>query len=119
MHIFTKRNINWVLFVIMVFFSSFIIFGGNLEVYMGPTKTLIIASLLVTLGSGLTYFSLIYNSLLLLMITYGVIFGCGVGIGYPVLVIVCMRWFPLKRGISVIILSGSFLIFCIYLFICF
>ena len=90
---------NLVLFIIIFCMSIFVIFGGNVEVKIGPTKTIIIASLSVTLGFGLTYFSLIYNSIWLIIITYGIIFGCGVGIGYPVLFIVCMRWFPAKRGI--------------------
>eukprot|EP01084_Bolivina_argentea_P254373 427624_1 len=99
---------NWVLFIIVTFMSIFIIFGGNLEVTIGPTKTLFIASLLVTIGMSCTYFSLIYNSQLLLILTYGIIFGSGVGIGYPVLVIVCMRWFPEKRGLICGIISAIF-----------
>eukprot|EP01083_Nonionella_stella_P022559 62390_1 len=104
---------NWVLFIMVTCMSIFIVFGGDLEVRIGPTKTYIISALSVTLGVGLSYFSLTYNSNGLLIVTYGVIFGCGVGIGYPVLVIVCMRWFPKHRGavcgiISAIYGSGAF-----------
>ena len=52
---------NWVLFIIITCMSLFIIFGGNVEDKIGPTKTLIVASLLVTFGFGLTYFGLINN----------------------------------------------------------
>ena len=90
---------NWVLFAMITIETGFIIFGGNIEIKIGPAKTLIMSSILVTLGFGLTYFSLIYNSFALLVITYGLIFGIGVGIGYPVLAIVCMKWFPKRKGI--------------------
>jgi len=99
---------NWVLFIIITCMSLFIIFGGNVEVKIGPTRTLIIASFLVTIGFGATYFSLLANSMWLIVITYGIIFGSGVGIGYPVLVIVCMRWFPKQRGLICGIISAVF-----------
>ena len=92
-------QINWVLFVALAIEVVFILFGGNIEIIIGPPKTLIMSSILMTLGFGLTYFALINHSFLLLMVTYGIIFGIGTGIGYPVSVVVLMKWFPKRKGV--------------------
>merc|ERR550532_3991201 len=67
-----------------------------------------ISALLLSFGFGLTYFGLIYDSFGLICVTFGVLFGCGVGTGYCVQPIVCMRWFPEKRGLINGIISAVF-----------
>jgi len=106
-------NGNIVFFIAMAFNGLCCIFGGNLELNLGPTKTLIITGLLISSGFGLTYFGLIWKSFSVIYITFGVVFGAGVGLGYPVQPIVCMRWFPEKRGVvngftSAVFGSGPF-----------
>jgi len=104
---------NIVFFIAMAFNGLCCIFGGTLELNLGPTKTLIITGLLISAGFGFTYFGLIWKSFSVIYITFGVVFGAGVGLGYPVQPIVCMRWFPEKRGVvngftSAVFGSGPF-----------
>ena len=89
-------SINIVFFVAMCFNALLSFGGGDIEVRIGPTKTLMISAVLLSFGFGLTYFGLIYHSFALICCTFGVLFGCGVGTGYCVQPIVCMRWFPEK-----------------------
>eukprot|EP01084_Bolivina_argentea_P124302 220266_1 len=91
--------LNGLFFVTMFFHTILIIFGGKLELKIGPTNTLIIASICITSGFGLVYFGLIFNSMIIITITFGIIFGSGVGIGYSIHSIVCMRWFNRKQGL--------------------
>jgi len=99
---------NIVLFIIMTCFCTSIIFGGKLELMFGPTRTYMLSTVMVTAGFGLTSLALKANSIPLIVVTYGLLFGCGVGIGYPVLAIVCMRWFPKKRGLVCGLISTVF-----------
>jgi len=88
-----------VFFIAMVLNGLCCIFGGSLELQLGPTKTLVITGLLTSFGFGATYFGLVWDSMAVIYLTFGVTFGAGVGLGYPVQPIVCMRWFPEKRGV--------------------
>ena len=78
--------------------------GSNIEVHLGPRKTMIFSSVL-SLGYGLCYFSLslsqIYPEygLLFLILSYGLLYACGCGIGYGIPLVVVMRWFPNHKGI--------------------
>ena len=89
-------NGNITFFIAMTLNAFCCIFGGTLELQLGPTKTLMITGFLICAGFGLTYFGLLWNSWTVIYITFGVIYGAGVGLGYPVQPIVCMRWFPEK-----------------------
>eukprot|EP01083_Nonionella_stella_P104297 298719_1 len=98
---------NIILFIAITTDALCTVFGGDIEIYIGPTKTLFLASLCITLGFGLTCLGLIYNSIICIGITFA-IFGCGVGIGYPIHPIVCMRWFPMRRGLVNGVISAIF-----------
>eukprot|EP01084_Bolivina_argentea_P074178 134590_1 len=98
---------NIILFVCITADALCNVFGGDIEIYIGPTKTILAASLCITFGFGLTYVGLIYHNIYIVAITFG-LFGCGVGIGYPVQPIVCMRWFPMRRGLVNGIISAVF-----------
>ena len=97
-HLYTGfiSNGNIVFFIAMILNALCCIFGGNLELQLGPTKTLMITGSLICGGFALTYFGLLWKSWTIIYITFGVIYGAGVGLGYPVQPIVCMRWFPEK-----------------------
>ncbi|KAK0059761.1 oxalate:formate antiporter-like isoform X1, partial [Biomphalaria pfeifferi] len=50
------------------------------------------------LGVMLTYFS-VKQSFALTIITYGAVFGFGIGIAYAIPLACCMRWFPERKGL--------------------
>jgi MFS transporter, OFA family, oxalate/formate antiporter len=63
--------------------------------HTGPRPVAILAAVLYGLGTALAGTS---NSLTMLYLTYGVIGGAGLGLGYIVPVATLVRWFPDKRG---------------------
>src|SRR5258708_39027421 len=62
----------------------------------GPRRVAIVAAVLYGLGTALAGTS---HSLPMLYLTYGVIAGAGLGLGYIVPVSTLVGWFPDKRGL--------------------
>lgn len=97
-------QLNYLYLVFIGTMTISIAIGSNIEVHLGPKKTLIFSSAL-SLGYGLCYFSLslsqIYPEygLLFPILTYGLLYACGCGIGYGIPMVVVMRWFPNHKGI--------------------
>ncbi len=71
--------------------------GVNLAKY-GPRKLAMTGGFLFGLGYLLGALALRNQSLVLLYIGYGVIGGCGLGLGYVTPVATAAKWFPDKRG---------------------
>src|SRR5882672_6656225 len=69
--------------------------GGLWMRRTGPRRVAIVAAALYGLGTALAGTS---HSLPMLYLTYGVIAGAGLGLGYIVPVATLVRWFPDKRG---------------------
>src|SRR5260370_1486754 len=61
----------------------------------GPRPVAFLAAVLYGLGTALAGVS---HSLTMLYVTYGVIGGAGLGLGYIVPIATLVRWFPDKRG---------------------
>ncbi|XP_048247846.1 L-lactate transporter-like [Haliotis rufescens] len=76
--------------------------GGLLERKLGPRITTLIGSWIMSLGVMLSYFA-IQNSYIATVFTYGVMFGMGTGIAYPIPLGCAMKWLPDWRGL----VSGS------------
>jgi OFA family oxalate/formate antiporter-like MFS transporter len=75
---------------------------------IGPRKSTILAGLcygLGFIGSGLAIY---IGSLVLFFISYGIIAGIGLGVGYITPVSVLVKWFPDKRGLAVGILIMAY-----------
>jgi OFA family oxalate/formate antiporter-like MFS transporter len=75
-------------------FAAF--FGGLWMRSVGPRVVAIAAGILY--GGGVLLASLSSGSLFLLYITYGLIGGIGIGLGYIVPIATLIKWFPDKRG---------------------
>jgi MFS transporter, OFA family, oxalate/formate antiporter len=73
-------------------------FSGRLIERFGPSNVAIFGGVMVGLGWILASVS---SSVLMLIITYGVIGGIGEGIAYSVLIAVAACWFPDRRGLAV------------------
>lgn len=75
-------------------FAAF--FGGLWMRSAGPRTVAIAAGILY--GGGVLLAGLSSGSLFLLYITYGLIGGIGIGLGYIVPIATLIKWFPDKRG---------------------
>src|SRR5215208_7297204 len=84
-------------FSITIFTLGFAAFVGGL--WMGRSGPRIVALTAgVLYGIGVFLASFAGNSLALLYLTYGLIAGAGIGLGYIVPVATLIKWFPDKRG---------------------
>src|SRR5229473_1830537 len=86
-----------VAFELAILVLGFAAFAGGLWMRRtGPRRVAIVAAVLYGLGTALAGTS---HSLPMLYLTYGVIAGAGLGLGYIVPVATLVRWFPDKRGL--------------------
>ncbi len=74
--------------------------GGVLLPKVGPRKLAMFGGLLFGLGYITASFALKAQSAPLLFLTYGVIGGCGLGMGYVTPVATVAKWFPDKKGLA-------------------
>ena len=79
--------------ILVLGFAAFL--GGLWMKRSGPRPVLFLAAVLYGLGTVLAGLS---HNLAMLYLTYGVIAGAGLGLGYIVPVATLIRWFPDKRG---------------------
>jgi MFS transporter, OFA family, oxalate/formate antiporter len=71
-------------------------FGGLLMARVGPKLVAILSGVLY--GAGIFLASFATESLTLLYLTYGLLAGVGIGLGYIVPIATLVKWFPDKRG---------------------
>ena len=93
-------------FTISIFVLGFAAFFGGLWLNRkGPRIVALTGSVLYGLGVFLASFS---HSLSWLYLSYGVIGGIGLGLGYIVPVAVLVKWFPDRRGLITGVAVGGF-----------
>jgi OFA family oxalate/formate antiporter-like MFS transporter len=102
-----KEEMNWTLTDVTIAFSIAIFFLGLSAALMGkfvekngPKVAAIIAAVLFGLGTAGSGLAILMESKLLLYFFYGVLGGCGLGIGYISPVSTLVKWFPDKRGLA-------------------
>ncbi|MFX1478829.1 MAG: OFA family MFS transporter [Promethearchaeota archaeon] len=77
-------------------FAITMIFAGKLQQKYGPRNIAILGGIL--LGSGVIL-SAFMTTFIGLFITYGIIFGAGIGFGYVCPIASAGKWFPDKKGL--------------------
>lgn len=92
----TQGNLPFMVFLAM--FALFTFFSGRFIDKMGPRKVMMVGGIVVGLGWILTKFA---GSMTMVVVTYGIIGGAGVGIVYGGPVSVATKWFPDKKGLAV------------------
>lgn len=73
---------------------------GNLVEKMGPRKSAIVAALLFGTGQAGAGVAILVDSVTLYWLTYGLLSGLGMGIGYIAPVSTLVKWFPDRRGLA-------------------
>ena len=94
------QSITWIFSVAIVFLGLSAAFAGRWLEKVGPRKVGTVAA--VCWGGGYLIGSLgiMTHQLWLLYLGYGVIGGCGLGLGYVSPVSTLIRWFPDRRGMA-------------------
>ncbi|MBC7294622.1 MAG: OFA family MFS transporter, partial [Thermoleophilia bacterium] len=81
----------------LLFFAIGMIVAGRIQDRIGPRKVAIAGGILLALGAALT--GVVGNTVVGVLITYGVLGGLGVGFAYVTPVATLVKWFPDKRGL--------------------
>lgn len=90
-----------VAFTIMMGLAGFAaaLFGSLVE-KMGPKKSALIAAVLFGAGQAGAGVAILMDSVQLYWLTYGLLSGLGMGIGYISPVSTLVKWFPDRRGLA-------------------
>ncbi|AXH15330.1 OFA family MFS transporter [Malaciobacter mytili] len=102
-----QQQMNWNLTDVTIAFSIAIFFLGLSAALMGkfvekngPRVSATIAAFAFGIGTAGSGLAILMESKLLLYFFYGVLGGCGLGIGYISPVSTLVKWFPDKRGMA-------------------
>src|ERR1700741_2855541 len=100
----SEVTLSFTISIFVLGYASF--FGGQWQARSGPRIVAITGGVLYGLGVFLASFSA--HKLWWLYLSYGVIGGIGLGLGYIIPVAVLVKWFPDKRGLMTGIAVGGF-----------
>jgi len=92
----TQGNLPFMIFIAV--FAVFTFFAGRFIDKFGPRKVMMTGGVVVGIGWILTYFA---SGIGMVILTYGIVGGAGVGIVYGGPVSVATRWFPDRKGLAV------------------
>jgi len=96
----TLVQLGWIFSIAIVFLGlSAALFGRWVET-AGPRKAMFAAALCFSGGFLISAFGISQHQLWLLYLGYGVIGGCGLGIGYISPVSTLIKWFPDRPGMA-------------------
>ena len=94
------KQVGWIFSIAIVFLgSSAAVFGRWVE-RVGPRRSMFTAALCFSGGFIVSAFGIHLHQLWLLYLGYGVLGGCGLGIGYISPVSTLIKWFPDRPGMA-------------------
>ena len=94
------KNIVWIFSIAIVFLGLAAAVAGRWLEKVGPRCVGVTAALLWGGGFLVGFLGIKWHSLPLLYLGYGVLGGCGLGLGYVSPVSTLIRWFPDRRGLA-------------------
>lgn len=97
---FSLKDVTWTFSLAILFLGLSAGFLGNLVEKNGPRKSGLVATTLFCLGLLGTAFALTQKSLIMMYLSYGMIGGIGIGVGYITPVSTLVKWFPNNRGLA-------------------
>ncbi|XP_071826655.1 apicoplast pyruvate carrier 1-like [Apostichopus japonicus] len=92
------QEMTFILAAMAVGQGAFIQVGGFLEKRIGPRAATMLGGLIMSSGVALSALT-IKASFYWLMVTYGLVFGLGIGIAYVPPMVCANRWFPESKGL--------------------
>ena len=93
-------SVVWIFTVAIVFLGLSAAFAGKWLEEVGPRKVGVVAACLWGGGYLVGGLGILIHELWLVYLGYGVIGGCGLGLGYVSPVSTLIRWFPDRRGMA-------------------
>ncbi len=96
----TRESVIWVFSLAIVCLGLSAAFGGKWLERVGPRLAMFASALCLSAGLLLSALAVATHSLVLLYVGYGVIGGCGLGLGYIAPVSTLIRWFPDRPGMA-------------------
>jgi len=95
-----QSQLAWIFTIAIVFLGlSAAVFGRWLE-HAGPRKSGVVAACCWALGFMFSAVGVHIHNIWLLYLGYGVLGGCGLGLGYITPVSTLIKWFPDRRGMA-------------------
>ena len=94
------RAVVWIFTVAIVFLGLSAAFAGRWLERVGPRKVGVVSAACWGGGTIVGAIGILSHQLWLLYLGYGVIGGCGLGLGYVSPVSTLIRWFPDRRGMA-------------------
>jgi MFS family permease len=96
----SRESVIWVFSLAIVCLGLSAAFGGKWLERVGPRLAMFASALCFSSGLFLASLAVATHSLVLLYAGYGVIGGCGLGLGYIAPVSTLIRWFPDRPGMA-------------------
>lgn len=93
-------TLGWIYSLAIVFLGLSAAFGGKWLEKVGPRRTMFAAACCFGGGFILSAIGVKTHQIWLLYLGYGVIGGCGLGLGYVSPVSTLIKWFPDRRGMA-------------------
>src|SRR5579863_4157079 len=94
------KQVGWVFSIAIVFLGSSAALFGRWVERVGPRKSMFTAALCFGGGFLVSAFGIHLHQLWLIYLGYGVLGGCGLGIGYISPVSTLIKWFPDRPGMA-------------------
>ncbi|MEC6814812.1 L-lactate MFS transporter [Photobacterium toruni] len=99
--------------IAIITFALSLLVAGILQDRMGPRRVLILGTVMVGLGMIVSSFA---TTPMMLVLTFGVMTGSGIGFGYACLSPSAMKWFhPSKKGLVNGLIAAGFGLAAVYL----
>jgi MFS family permease len=96
----TLAHLGWIFTIAYIFLGLSAGVAGRWQERVGPRTSGIVAAMCFSGGFVLSAIGIFRHEIGLLYIGYGVIGGCGLGIGFNTPTSALIRWFPDRRGLA-------------------
>ncbi|HEY0799960.1 MAG TPA: OFA family MFS transporter, partial [Steroidobacteraceae bacterium] len=94
------KDLGWIFSIAIVFLGSSAALFGRWVERVGPRKSMFVSALCFSGGFLVSAVGIHYHQLWIIYLGYGVLGGCGLGIGYISPVSTLIKWFPDRPGMA-------------------
>ena len=96
----SRESVIWIFSLAIVCLGLSAAFGGKWLEEVGPRKAMFVSALCFSTGFFLSALGVAFHAIWLLYLGYGLVGGCGLGLGYISPVGTLIRWFPDRPGMA-------------------